>query len=49
VRDRPLVRFVVLVMIWLPVAFAVWYLLAPVILWPAQAGPRHPLRLPATS
>ncbi len=35
-RDRPLVRFVVLVLVWLPVTFAAWYVLAPVILWPAQ-------------
>jgi len=36
VRDRPLVRFVVVVLAWLPVAFGVWYVLAPIILWPAQ-------------
>ena len=35
-RDRPLVRFVVVVLAWLPVAFGVWYVLAPIILWPAQ-------------
>jgi hypothetical protein len=33
--QRPLVRFVILVLAWLPVAFAVWYLAAPVLLWPA--------------
>jgi hypothetical protein len=32
----PLPRFVLLVVAWLPVAFAAWYVLAPVILWPAQ-------------
>jgi hypothetical protein len=36
VKDRPLVRFVVLVLAWLPLAFGVWYVLAPIILWPAQ-------------
>ncbi|MEO8754625.1 MAG: exosortase H-associated membrane protein [Casimicrobiaceae bacterium] len=35
-KDRPLLRFVVLVLAWLPPAFGAWYLLAPVILWPAQ-------------
>ena len=33
---NPLVRFVVVVLAWLPVAFVVWYLLAPIILWPVQ-------------
>lgn len=32
----PLPRFVLLTLAWLPVAFAVWYLAAPVLLWPAQ-------------
>jgi len=36
VKDRPLFRFVVVVLVWLPVAFGVWYVLAPIILWPAQ-------------
>jgi len=36
VKDRPLFRFVVVVLAWLPVAFGVWYVLAPIILWPAQ-------------
>jgi len=36
VTDRPLFRFVVVVLAWLPVAFGVWYVLAPIILWPAQ-------------
>lgn len=35
-KDRPLFRFVVVVLAWLPVAFGVWYVLAPIILWPAQ-------------
>ena len=35
-KDRPLVRFVVVVLAWLPLAFGVWYVLAPIILWPAQ-------------
>ena len=35
-KDRPLFRFVVVVLVWLPVAFGVWYVLAPIILWPAQ-------------
>jgi hypothetical protein len=32
----PLARFVVRVVAWLPVAFAVWYLAAPVLIWPAR-------------
>jgi hypothetical protein len=36
----PLVRFVVLVLAWLPVAFAIWYVLAPVILWPVEVASR---------
>jgi hypothetical protein len=32
----PLARFVVRVIAWLPVAFAVWYLAAPVLVWPAK-------------
>ncbi|HTP99955.1 MAG TPA: exosortase H-associated membrane protein [Casimicrobiaceae bacterium] len=32
----PVFRFVVLVLAWLPLAFAVWYVLAPVILFPAE-------------
>lgn len=36
----PLVRFVVLVLAWLPVAFALWYVLAPVILWPVEIASR---------
>lgn len=35
-NDRPLVRFVVVVLAWLPLAFGAWWLLAPIILWPAQ-------------
>lgn len=31
-------RFVLLVLAWLPVTFALWYVLAPVILWPAVAA-----------
>ena len=31
----PLARFVLTVLAWLPVAFAVWYVAAPVLLWPA--------------
>ena len=31
----PLARFVLAVLAWLPVTFAVWYFAAPVILWPA--------------
>src|SRR5512139_22177 len=31
-------RFVLLTLAWLPVAFAVWYFTAPVLLWPAQLG-----------
>ena len=31
----PLTRFVLAVLAWLPVTFAVWYFAAPVILWPA--------------
>ncbi len=33
---NPLPRFVALTLAWLPIAFAVWYLGAPVLLWPAQ-------------
>ena len=32
----PLVRFVLLVLAWLPVAFAAWYILAPIVLWPVE-------------
>jgi hypothetical protein len=31
-------RFVLWTLAWLPVAFAVWYFTAPVLLWPAQIG-----------
>lgn len=31
----PLARFVLAVLAWLPVTFAVWYFAAPIILWPA--------------
>jgi hypothetical protein len=31
----PLARFVLAVLAWLPVTFAVWYFAAPVVLWPA--------------
>src|SRR5947209_2926828 len=31
----PLSRFVVRVLAWLPLTFAVWYFAAPVLLWPA--------------
>ena len=33
----PLFRFVCVTLAWLPIAFAVWYVLAPVILLPAEA------------
>jgi hypothetical protein len=33
---RSLPRFVLLTLAWLPAAFAVWYVAAPVLLWPAQ-------------
>ncbi|MCC6868172.1 MAG: hypothetical protein IT522_05060 [Burkholderiales bacterium] len=33
---RPLLRFVVVTLAWLPAAFAAWYVLAPVILLPAE-------------
>lgn len=32
-----LTRFVLRVLAWLPLTFLVWYLLAPVIMWPVQA------------
>lgn len=35
-RARPLLRFVLVTLAWLPVTFAVWYVLAPVILFPAE-------------
>jgi len=34
--NRPLLRFVLATLAWLPVTFAVWYVLAPVILFPAE-------------
>ena len=33
--SAPLSRFILAVLAWLPVTFAVWYLAAPIILWPA--------------
>jgi hypothetical protein len=33
---RPLPRFIVVVLAWLPATFAVWYFAAPVLLWPAK-------------
>jgi len=33
----PIFRFVCITVAWLPLAFAVWYVLAPVILFPAEA------------
>ena len=33
---RPLARFVVRVLAWLPVAFVVWYFGAPILLWPVR-------------
>ena len=32
----PLTRFVMAALAWLPVTFAAWYLLAPVLLWPVR-------------
>jgi hypothetical protein len=32
----PLARFVIKALAWLPLAFAVWYFTAPVLLWPAR-------------
>jgi len=32
----PLTRFVLAVLAWLPATFAVWYLAAPIVLWPAM-------------
>jgi hypothetical protein len=34
--NRPLSRFVLLVLAWLPPAFLAWYVLAPILLWPAE-------------
>jgi hypothetical protein len=34
--SRPVVRFVLRALVWLPPAFAVWYFAAPIILWPAK-------------
>ena len=31
----PIFRFVFITLAWLPLAFAVWYVLAPIILFPA--------------
>jgi hypothetical protein len=36
VTTSPLARFVIRVVAWLPVAFAVWYLAAPALVWPAR-------------
>jgi hypothetical protein len=33
---RPLPRFIVVVLLWLPVTFVVWYFAAPLLLWPAK-------------
>ena len=33
---RPVARFVGSALLWLPLAFAVWYFTAPIILWPAK-------------
>jgi len=33
----PIFRFVFITLAWLPLAFAVWYVLAPIILFPAEA------------
>ena len=33
---RPLARFVVATLAWLPLTFAVWYFAAPALLWPAK-------------
>jgi hypothetical protein len=33
---RPVARFVLRALLWLPPAFAVWYFAAPIILWPAK-------------
>jgi len=33
--SAPLSRFILAVLAWLPVTFAVWYFAAPIILWPA--------------
>ncbi len=34
--SAPVARFVVRALAWLPLAFAVWYFTAPVLLWPAK-------------
>jgi hypothetical protein len=36
VAPRSLPRFILTTLAWLPVAFAVWYFTAPVLLWPAE-------------
>ncbi|HVF65989.1 MAG TPA: exosortase H-associated membrane protein [Casimicrobiaceae bacterium] len=33
---NPLPRFVLVTLAWLPAAFAIWYLAAPMLMWPAQ-------------
>jgi hypothetical protein len=33
---RPLPRFILVVLAWLPAAFALWYFAAPILLWPAK-------------
>lgn len=42
---NPLPRFVFLTLVWLPAAFAVWYLSAPVLLWPAKLIAESVLRI----
>jgi hypothetical protein len=38
--NAPVLRFVLATLAWLPVAFAVWYVLAPVILFPVELAVR---------
>lgn len=33
---RPLPRFIVVVIAWLPATFALWYFAAPILMWPAK-------------
>lgn len=35
-RGSPVVRFVAGVLVWLPLAFVVWYFAAPLLLWPVK-------------
>jgi hypothetical protein len=43
--ERPLAGFIVRVFAWLPLAFAVWYVAAPVLMWPVALTVRLVVRM----